>query len=147
MAQAGLTMIRSIRWWARVVGAVMLVACKSGQGEAVMPAALEPTPARPARQDPGMPAPEARPDAGAPGCASCGPREQCVEGRCVCQPLTCSSGGRRCGQVSDGCGRLIDCGPCSRCGPQEMDCCGICIPRSEKRCPDNVHCPTPPPEM
>ncbi len=72
----------------------------------------------------------ARPDAGAP-----------------CQPLTCLSDGGRCGQVSDGCGGIIDCGRCSRCGPQEMDCCGTCIPRSEKRCPDNVHCPTAPPEM
>ncbi|KFE68570.1 hypothetical protein DB31_7807 [Hyalangium minutum] len=33
-----------------------------------------------------------------------------------------------------------------RCGPDEMDCCGACIPRSEKRCPENIHCPTAAPE-
>jgi hypothetical protein len=124
-----------IRPWYVLAATVALAACSSGHGEAMKPvpqsASVKPEP----------------PDAGAPGCASCGPQELCVEGRCVCQPLTCLSGGGRCGKVSDGCGGVIDCGPCSRCGPQEMDCCGTCIPRSEKRCPENVHCPTAPPEM
>ena len=35
----------------------------------------------------------------------------------------------------------------SRCGPEEMDCCGICIHKSEMRCPENIHCPSPLPEM
>jgi hypothetical protein len=34
----------------------------------------------------------------------------------------------------------------SRCGPDEMECCGACIPRSEKRCPENIHCPAAAPE-
>ncbi|HYI01951.1 hypothetical protein [Hyalangium sp.] len=34
----------------------------------------------------------------------------------------------------------------SRCGPDERECCGACIPRSEKRCPENIHCPTAAPE-
>ena len=74
-------------------------------------------------------------------------RQQHRVGRpAVLVAATLSNGGR-CGQMSDGCGGVIDCGRCSRCGPQEMDCCGTCIPRSEKRCPDNVHCPTAPPAM
>jgi len=40
-----------------------------------------------------------------------------------------------------------DAGSKSRCGPDEMDCCGACIPRSEKRCPENIHCPAALPEM
>lgn len=45
-------------------------------------------------------------------------------------------------------GPRLDAGfPSRRCQPHEMDCCGICIPRSEKRCPDNIHCKPPPPEM
>lgn len=125
-----------LRWYVLVaVSAVTLTACSSGRSEAMKlaPQSASVSPARP--------------DAGASGCASCGPQELCVNGRCVCQPLTCLSNGERCGQVSDGCGGVIDCGRCSRCGPQEMDCCGTCIPRSEKRCPDNVHCPTAPPKM
>jgi hypothetical protein len=35
----------------------------------------------------------------------------------------------------------------SRCGPDEMDCCGACIHKSEKRCPENIHCPPALPEM
>lgn len=108
-----------LRWCVlAALSMVTLAACSSGRSDAVKP---EPENAS---------AKPARPDAGAP-----------------CQPLTCLSDGGRCGQVSDGCGGVIDCGRCSRCGPQEMDCCGTCIPRSEKRCPDNVHCPTAPPEM
>jgi hypothetical protein len=30
--------------------------------------------------------------------------------------------------------------PCP-CQPDEMSCCGVCIPRSEGRCPENIHCP------
>src|SRR5512140_1483388 len=146
-------MSRDLSWcaWA-VVSAVMLAACSSSRSEAVNPAPQDST-VPSARQDLGTPAdqspappspppPLIHPDAGASGCASCGPHDQCVNGRCVCQPLTCASGAKRCGQVSDGCGGVIDCGRCSRCGPDEMDCCGICIPKSEGRCPENVHCPT-----
>jgi hypothetical protein len=140
------------RWCIVVaVSAVTLAACSFGRSEAMKPEPQEAR-VRSPQQDPSLsvehpPQPASRPDAGASGCASCGPRDQCVEGRCVCQPLTCLSNGKRCGQVSDGCGGVIECGRCSRCGPNEMDCCGTCIPRSEKRCPDNVHCPTAPPEM
>jgi hypothetical protein len=116
-----------------LLGAGALGACMSGRGDTVT---------TPAPQE----APVIRPDAGTPGCATCGPRERCVEGRCVCQPLDCLSLGQRCGQVGDGCGGVLDCGRCSRCGPQEMDCCGVCLPKAEKRCPDNVHCPTADPE-
>lgn len=37
--------------------------------------------------------------------------------------------------------------PGGRCAPDEMDCCGACIPKSERVCPVNVHCPTSAPEM
>jgi hypothetical protein len=40
-----------------------------------------------------------------------------------------------------------DAGSRGRCGPDEMNCCGACIPRSEKRCPENIHCPAALPEM
>lgn len=40
-----------------------------------------------------------------------------------------------------------DAGSKSRCAPDEMDCCGACIPKSEKRCPENIHCPAALPEM
>lgn len=65
-----------------------------------------------------------------------------------CVPLTCLKARARCGVISDGCGGSVDCGPCSPpCAPDEMNCCGTCIPRSEGRCPDNIHCrlSTPPP--
>ena len=127
-----------------VVGAVALAACSSSRSEAMKsePPDSTATPAPPSPAPPVSP-----PEAGASGCASCGPNDQCVDGRCVCRPLTCASGGKRCGQVSNGCGGVIDCGRCARCGPDEMDCCGTCIPKSEHRCPENVHCPTSAPEM
>lgn len=40
-----------------------------------------------------------------------------------------------------------DAGSKGRCAPDEMDCCGACIPKSEKRCPENIHCPAALPEM
>ncbi len=39
-----------------------------------------------------------------------------------------------------------DAAPQGRCGPDEMECCGACIHRSEKRCPENIHCPAALPE-
>jgi hypothetical protein len=76
-----------------------------------------------------------------PGCK---PNESCVDDRCVCQRATCASLGLRCGSAADGCGGVVQCGACEpqACGPTELDCCGTCIPRSEGRCPENVHCPT-----
>jgi hypothetical protein len=111
------------------VSAVALAACTSGRNETLKPESPEATTAQPSVPDSGPsaqqhreayspPSPMARPDAGFVGsadCAACGPRERCVNGRC------------------------------SRCGPDEMDCCGACIPKSEKRCPDNIHCPPPDP--
>lgn len=65
-----------------------------------------------------------------------------------CQPATCEGLGLRCGRAPDGCGGVVDCGPCGQgqCNPEERDCCGVCVPRSEGRCPDNVHCPAALPE-
>ena len=61
-----------------------------------------------------------------------------------CVPRSCLQARVRCGVISDGCGGSVDCGPCtSSCAPDEMNCCGICIPRSEGRCPDNLHCRPP----
>jgi len=40
-----------------------------------------------------------------------------------------------------------DAGSKGRCAPDEMDCCGACIPKAEKRCPENIHCPAALPEM
>lgn len=117
-----------------VVGAVALVACSSGRGETVKAepeaAKSQPEAVKSEPQAAPGPSPDPSPPAAQP-----------------CQPHTCLSLGKRCGQVSDGCGGVMDCGRCSRCGPDELDCCGTCIPRSEKRCPDNVHCSTSPPEM
>jgi hypothetical protein len=136
---------RGVSWCVlATVGAVALAACSSGRSEAMKSEPPDST-ERPAPPSPAPPV--IHPDAGASGCASCGPNDQCVDGRCVCQPLSCASGGKRCGQVSNGCGGVIDCGRCTRCGPDEMDCCGTCIPKAEQRCPENVHCPTSLPEM
>lgn len=65
----------------------------------------------------------------------------------ACRPRSCLQARARCGVIPDGCGGSVDCGPCAPpCAPGELDCCGICIPRSEGRCPDNIHCrPTAPP--
>ncbi|WP_375773564.1 hypothetical protein NR798_22760 [Archangium gephyra] len=66
-----------------------------------------------------------------------------------CAPRSCVQARARCGVISDGCGGSVDCGPCTpRCGPDELECCGSCFPRSEGRCPDNIHCrpPAPAPE-
>lgn len=58
-----------------------------------------------------------------------------------CVPRSCAEAGARCGVISDGCGGAVDCGSCPGCKPDEMNCCGACIPKSEGRCPDNIHCP------
>jgi len=44
----------------------------------------------------------------------------------ICVPITCISDGRRCGEISDGCGRTLTCGTCSWdyvCSKE-----GVCIP-------------------
>jgi hypothetical protein len=64
-----------------------------------------------------------------------------------CVPRSCAQAQARCGVVSDGCGGSLDCGACPGCQPEEMNCCGVCIPRSEGRCPDNIHCPAAAPSM
>ena len=43
-----------------------------------------------------------------------------------CIPGTCQSLGARCGSVNDGCGDLIDCGPCSDCGNGQIDDGELC---------------------
>jgi hypothetical protein len=73
-----------------------------------------------------------------------GPAREVVDAGPPCVPRSCVQARARCGVISDGCGGSVDCGPCApRCQPDEMDCCGICIPRSEGRCPDNIHCRPP----
>ena len=37
--------------------------------------------------------------------------------------------------------------PSCPCPPDEMNCCGVCIPKAEGRCPDNIHCPAAAPSM
>ncbi|MDY7231258.1 hypothetical protein [Hyalangium rubrum] len=110
-------MMRSNFRWCLL--AVVLGACSSGRNETVKAEAQASSPS------------VAQLDAGTP----------------VCQPRTCQAMKRRCGRVSDGCGGVLDCGACPGCGPEEMDCCGACIPKSEGRCPENIHCKQPPPEM
>lgn len=52
------------------------------------------------------------------GCERLGDHWRCDAGECVCRPDTCESLGRECGEVHDGCGRLLDCGPA---GPTCLD--------------------------
>jgi hypothetical protein len=67
-----------------------------------------------------------------------------VDAGLPCVPRSCPQARARCGVISDGCGGSVDCGPCAPpCAPEEMNCCGICLPRSEGRCPDNIHCRPP----
>ncbi|MBN8470769.1 hypothetical protein JYJ95_30045 [Corallococcus exiguus] len=75
-----------------------------------------------------------------PGCK---PNESCVDDRCVCQRATCATLGLKCGTADDGCGGVLQCGACvPACRPDEMECCGACVPKSDGRCPENVHCPS-----
>ncbi|MCY1041090.1 hypothetical protein OV208_07145 [Corallococcus sp. bb12-1] len=106
--------------------------CEAGtcsEGRCVAPS----VPAGP-KKDSGTPTSTCKP--------GCKPNESCVDDRCVCQRATCSSLGLRCGAAEDGCGGVVQCGPCvPGCKPDEMECCGACIPKAEGRCPENVHCP------
>lgn len=46
------------------------------------------------------------------GTCAQGGNHYCQDGVCVCEPDTCLSMGRICGDLDDGCGRLVNCGPC-----------------------------------
>ena len=37
--------------------------------------------------------------------------------------------------------------PACPCQPDEMACCGVCIPKAEGRCPENIHCPAAAPSL
>lgn len=125
--------VRSIRGFMGVAAAVLLAACASGRGDAVK---SSPDSSRSSKE--GL-------AGGSRMCEpGCGKNESCVEGRCICQAATCSSLGVRCGTAEDGCGGVLQCGECRpACGEDELECCGACIPKTNKRCPDNVHCPQP----
>lgn len=43
---------------------------------------------------------------------TCPAGQQCSLGVCQCTPTTCAAQGQTCGPLSDGCGGLLDCGPC-----------------------------------
>src|SRR5262249_18195000 len=60
---------------------------------------------------------------GTQNCGDCNPPQTCggggTPGVCgqsdanLCKPLTCKSQGIQCGPAGDGCGNLLDCGPCT----------------------------------
>ena len=43
----------------------------------------------------------------------------------MCAPVSCQALGAVCGAQDDGCGGVLDCGPCSCQLPQDLSC-GIC---------------------
>lgn len=45
-------------------------------------------------------------------CGGAGVANQCGTGEGGCNPTTCAAEGVECGQISDGCGGLVDCGNC-----------------------------------
>jgi hypothetical protein len=58
--------------------------------------------------------------------ASCPPPQTCSSsGACFCTPKTCTQMGATCGTISDGCGGLINCGPCSQTTPICSD--NVCV--------------------
>lgn len=44
-------------------------------------------------------------------CGLCGAPDSCVNGACICVPVTCEEQGVTCGEAYDGCGNFIQCGP------------------------------------
>ncbi|MBI3182623.1 MAG: hypothetical protein HYZ28_10850 [Myxococcales bacterium] len=57
--------------------------------------------------------------------ADAGPND--AGGADACVPVSCAGLGKSCGQLSDGCGGLLDCGSCSLplvCGATEQNVCG-----------------------
>lgn len=94
---------------------------------------------------------------------ACPPGTRCQPDDCICvqdcQPLTCEQIGAQCGQLDDGCGGWIECGPEHKCqGAQAMVCAdgawrldadcgaldqqclnGVCVP-ADGLCPDGQVC-------
>ncbi|PZR18667.1 MAG: hypothetical protein DI536_01950 [Archangium gephyra] len=76
------------------------------------------------------------PCTGGQACGAGGVPNQCG-GQVVCQPKTCAQLGVNCGQVSNGCGTLINCGSCSGAescgGAGTANVCGApppCVPKT-----------------
>jgi len=70
-------------------------------------------------------------------CGACASGKTCTNGACVssgCTPDSCSSLGRNCGSVSDGCGATINCGSCSSDKACNNGVCGSCTAESSKKC-------------
>jgi hypothetical protein len=112
----------SSRWYALAVSsAVALAACMSGRGDAVSSTAQDAS----AGTDQQQGVPTVTPSRQGPGTLG----DQHSGAPAPPRPLIRPDAGA------------------PRCGPHELDCCGVCIPKDEKRCPDNVHCPTPAPEL
>ena len=64
-----------------------------------------------------------------------------------CTPTTCAAQGKTCGSISDGCGKTLDCGPCtcaSGCHPVCQRCnpaTGVCDPNAnDTPCDDGDAC-------
>ena len=70
-------------------------------------------------------------------CGSCVSGKTCTSGACVtsgCVPDSCSSLGRNCGSVSDGCGATLNCGGCSSGKTCNNGVCGNCTIEASKKC-------------
>ncbi|MFI5297151.1 MAG: hypothetical protein ACHREM_03555 [Polyangiales bacterium] len=62
-----------------------------------------------------------------------------------CAATTCARSGVDCGEIADGCGRLVDCGVCPTgmvCGANKANVCGtITIEAGPPACPPGLCCP------
>ncbi|MFA6376557.1 MAG: hypothetical protein WCX69_04130, partial [Candidatus Paceibacterota bacterium] len=69
-------------------------------------------------------------------CGTCASDKTCANGACVssCVPDSCSSLGRNCGSVSDGCGATLNCGECSSGKTCNNGVCGNCTIEASKKC-------------
>ncbi|MEZ4564474.1 MAG: right-handed parallel beta-helix repeat-containing protein [Thermomicrobiales bacterium] len=69
-------------------------------------------------------------------CEVCTAPETCgggdEAGMCGCTPTTCAAEGKNCGQFSDGCGTMLDCGSCSNPTPVcASNICTACTTHAE----------------
>jgi hypothetical protein len=95
--------------WVRTLGLLALVGCGATEHEPSPPVLVAEVPASdsPSAQE---------------------PREEAPGSPCV--PVSCRGAGKDCGQIPDGCGGTLECGPCGGGNTSEPEPPPVCIPDS-----------------